>query len=324
MPRSLHRRWIAALLLSALPLASPVRAQDSSNLSAMTASANLVFQGRVASVDYRMLSAGNNGRALPFTFVRYQISRVLHGETSTRTITLRFLGGSDGRGRFLSVSDMPRFQVGDEDILFVQNNGTNCPLVKCMDGRFRVHNGQLHDAHGSPVQSVANGRIVSGGRPPAELLKFRYPAPSFDELIKNPEVAAIVQRQGMTIEQARQRYNAETPKEIEIETVVSQRDGRRDTSGTEKEEARRGDIEQSVPATAIAAGEMLEAIRTTAASMPAPSALLSADVAPTPNLSTRPEAPAPRPRIAAPVKSQADLEEEARMPKDEPVRNKSR
>ena len=325
MSRSIHRRWVAALLLSALPFVSPSYAQDSSNLSSMTASADLVFQGRVTGVDYRMLSAGNNGRALPFTFVRYQISRVIRGETSTRTITLRFLGGSDGQGRFLDVSDTPKFQVGDEDVLFVQNNGSNCPLVQCIDGRFRVLKGQLHDGQGSPVSSVADDHVVSGGTPPEEFLTFKYPAPSFDNLVKNPDVVAALQRQGISIDDARAQYNADMPREIEVKTVVSQRENRRrDASGSPKEATSQSDVEQTKTAAPMDVNAFLDVVRVRAASAPAPRAVMSADVTATPSVSTRPEAPAPQPRTSAPMKSQADIEEEARQPKDEPVRSKAR
>ena len=39
----------------------------------------------------------------------------------------------------MEVTDAPKFKVGDRDILFVENNGTQfVPLVGIMHGRFRV------------------------------------------------------------------------------------------------------------------------------------------------------------------------------------------
>jgi hypothetical protein len=43
----------------------------------------------------------------------------------------------------MGVSDAPKFKVGDDDILFVQNNGSQfIPLVGIMHGRFHVKRDQ--------------------------------------------------------------------------------------------------------------------------------------------------------------------------------------
>jgi hypothetical protein len=48
------------------------------------------------------------------------------------------LGGTVG-GETMEVADAPKFKVGDRDILFVENNGTQfVPLVGIMHGRFHV------------------------------------------------------------------------------------------------------------------------------------------------------------------------------------------
>jgi hypothetical protein len=60
----------------------------------------------------------------------------------------------------MQVSDAPKFKVGDRDILFVENNGTQfIPLVGIMHGRFRVKKDDTgRDAvftnEGSPVSDV--------------------------------------------------------------------------------------------------------------------------------------------------------------------------
>jgi hypothetical protein len=42
-------------------------------------------------------------------------------------------------GQTIEVTDAPRFKVGDRDILFVENNGSQfIPLVGIMHGRFHV------------------------------------------------------------------------------------------------------------------------------------------------------------------------------------------
>ena len=42
-------------------------------------------------------------------------------------------------GETMGIADAPKFDVGDEDILFVENNGSQVvPLVGIMHGRFHV------------------------------------------------------------------------------------------------------------------------------------------------------------------------------------------
>src|SRR5438046_630786 len=60
----------------------------------------------------------------------------------------------------MEVADAPKFKVGDRDILFVENNGTQfVPLVGIMHGRFRVKKDETgRDAvftnEGSPLSDV--------------------------------------------------------------------------------------------------------------------------------------------------------------------------
>jgi hypothetical protein len=69
------------------------------------------------------------------------------------------LGGTVG-SETMEVTDAPKFKVGDRDILFVENNGTQfIPLVGIMHGRFRVKNDEAgRDAvftnEGSPLSDV--------------------------------------------------------------------------------------------------------------------------------------------------------------------------
>jgi hypothetical protein len=54
------------------------------------------------------------------------------------TYTLRMLGGTVD-GETMEVTDSPKFAVGDRDVLFVENNGSQfIPLVGIMHGRFHV------------------------------------------------------------------------------------------------------------------------------------------------------------------------------------------
>lgn len=75
-------------------------------------------------------------------------------------------GGTVG-DQGMAISDAPKFAVGDRDILFVENNGTQIiPLVGIMYGRFHIKKDEVGDEvvtqnEGQPVKSVARlGRAM--------------------------------------------------------------------------------------------------------------------------------------------------------------------
>lgn len=181
---------------------------------------SMVVQSRVAKVDYRMAPSGQAGQPdLPYTVVTYNIVKVIQGNATTKSLTLRFVGGPDGRGGFLEASNVPIFQVGDEDIMFVQGSGANgCALAGCINGRFRVLRGAVYDGNGAPVQGIVGNKVMAQGSVPVEFRTVKYPAPDFDQLMKNPQAAAALRQQGMSIETARQRYKAEAPAYVEVQT----------------------------------------------------------------------------------------------------------
>lgn len=202
--------FTALALLAGDALAhSPPDPSAVGNIPRLLAGANLVIQGKATKVEYRTVRSA--GSAMPYTFVTYSISKVLHGTAAAPSITLRFLGGADGRGGFVLAEGVPLFQPGDEDVLFIAHNGEGegCALVNCEFGRFRVFQNGVYEAHGTPVLGVAGGRMKIGeGDGPIELATFHYPAPSFDEAIKDPEVLADIARLGLTMAQARAQYEA--------------------------------------------------------------------------------------------------------------------
>jgi hypothetical protein len=91
------------------------------------------------------------------------------------------LGGTVG-AETMEVADAPKFKVGDRDILFVENNGTQfIPLVGIMHGRFRVKKDEAgRDAvftnEGSPLSDVtqlgkSEGAASAGHAMSAQALK---------------------------------------------------------------------------------------------------------------------------------------------------------
>jgi len=72
-----------------------------------------------------------------FTLVELDVREVISG-SPPQPLILEILGGRVGDEEMV-VSGVPRFQVGDEDILFIQGNGQNiCPLFAIMHGRYPI------------------------------------------------------------------------------------------------------------------------------------------------------------------------------------------
>lgn len=115
---------------------------------------------------------------LPHTFVTYEIDEVLHGRSSSRRLTLRFLGGWSGQsGRIMLVPHAPLFKIGDRDVVFVSGNGeVACPLVACFLGRFRIWQDAIYNDAGLAVRLNPDGRLQFGpDRLPGEQLTMEFP-----------------------------------------------------------------------------------------------------------------------------------------------------
>lgn len=175
----------------------------------------LTFQGAVENVKYRLSEEGT-----PHTFVTYQITRVVRGRvegTDPSKITLRFIGGPMGDGRYLIPPHVPRFNVGEKDVLFVSRNGeSECPLVGCSAGRLRIHNDRVYTAAGQPVTAIEQGRILSAGKPAQALRVIRYPRPDFDKLYQRKEYRALLSQHAPDAdsEALRRIYQEHVPKQI--------------------------------------------------------------------------------------------------------------
>lgn len=129
--------------------------------------ADLVFRGTITDIAYNTSDNGN-----PFTFVTYQIIDVIAGDYTDPTITLMFAGGfvDDKRRVYQLSSEMPTFDLGDEDIMYVKDNDMSaCPLVDCAGGRIRVVDGILQTDGGNELLEVSGSDDLEiGARLPSE------------------------------------------------------------------------------------------------------------------------------------------------------------
>jgi hypothetical protein len=103
--------------------------------------AETIFEGTVTGLRSEWTGDGVNRHIV--TYVSFKVEDAIKGASSA-DYTIRMFGGTVD-GHTIEVTDAPRFKVGDRDILFVENNGTQfIPLVGIMHGRFHVvadHNG---------------------------------------------------------------------------------------------------------------------------------------------------------------------------------------
>lgn len=210
--------WLGFAAASAVYAHEPSNPAAVGNLSILVRASGLILHGKVVGVTY-VNGIQDGGGLIPHGFVSYEITEVLFParDAGRATVVLRFVGGPDGQGRVLDVVGVPKYQVGDEDVLFVKSNGeTGCPLVMCEFGRYRVLDGLVYEAHGSPVTRMSTSKILTDGNGPLVLQEFSYQAPAFDDLMKNPSAQALLTKSGLTLEEARQKYEAEAPAAIKI------------------------------------------------------------------------------------------------------------
>lgn len=139
--------------------ATPKTAQEQS-LKAPVENADFIFQGVVTKIEYRV---SDNQPQIPHSFVTFKVEKLLKGKFNQQFITLRFVGGPDGEGNFLTVSGVPLFDIGDRDVLLVKDNGkSGCPLVDCSEGRFRIINEQVFTADGRTILQKSQAELAYG------------------------------------------------------------------------------------------------------------------------------------------------------------------
>lgn len=116
--------------------------------------ADTIFEGEVTGLKSEWIGAGSEHRIV--TYVTFKVDDALKGEPGS-TYSMRMLGGTVD-GQTMEVTDAPKFQVGDHDLLFVQNNGSQfIPLVGIQHGRFQV----LKDQAGQETLRTGDGQALS-------------------------------------------------------------------------------------------------------------------------------------------------------------------
>ena len=119
--------------------------------------AELIFQGNVTRVSSQWVGEGSERHIV--SYVTFQIKDSVKGDPG-QSYTIRMFGGTVD-GETMEIADGPKFEVGDEDIVFVENNGSQVvPLVGIMHGRFHIRRDDsgrelVTTNEGEPVRDVA-------------------------------------------------------------------------------------------------------------------------------------------------------------------------
>jgi len=119
--------------------------------------AEVIFQGTVTNV--RSVWEGEGAERHIDTYVTFQVQESMKGNADV-SYTIRMLGGTVG-DETMEVTDTPKFNVGDRDILFVEHNNEQfVPLVGIKNGRFRVQHDEqtgrdvVLNGEGEPVRDL--------------------------------------------------------------------------------------------------------------------------------------------------------------------------
>lgn len=97
--------------------------------------AEVIFRGTVTKVTSEWIGEGAERHIV--SYITFKVKDALKGSPG-ETYTMRTFGGTVD-SETMTIGDGPTFAVGDEDFLFVENNGNQVvPLVGIMHGRFHV------------------------------------------------------------------------------------------------------------------------------------------------------------------------------------------
>ncbi len=128
-----HFLSIAALLISAASLSATTVIPPT--FEQLVDQAEVIFHGSVTNVTSQWIGEGADRHIV--SYITFKVKDALKGAPG-QSYTMRTFGGTVD-GETMTIGDGPKFEIGDEDILFVENNGSQVvPLVGIMYGRFHV------------------------------------------------------------------------------------------------------------------------------------------------------------------------------------------
>jgi hypothetical protein len=156
MRQNYFLRLVAASAIVVLVMVRPVFATVTvpMRFESLVGDSSAIFRGEVVDVrpEWRQL----RGEQVIVTVVRFKVERVLKGSAAALQ-TIELLGGTIGETT-MAVPGMPRFAVGDRDLLCLERTGALFPVLGASQGRFRI----LTDRAGRDRVVFNDGRPVGG------------------------------------------------------------------------------------------------------------------------------------------------------------------
>jgi hypothetical protein len=133
--KKLNRLLVIAGGLIAGAVSLPATTVIPPTFSQLVDQAEVIFQGTVTRVTSEWIGEGAERHIV--SYITFEVKDALKGSPG-KSYTMRTFGGTVD-GETMTIGDGPKFDVGDEQILFVENNGKQVvPLVGLMYGQFHV------------------------------------------------------------------------------------------------------------------------------------------------------------------------------------------
>jgi hypothetical protein len=149
----ISRFFLSLAAIVALNATAPATTVIPPSFDQLVGQAQVIFQGSVTNV--RSQWAGEGANRHIESYISFRVEESLKG-TPGESYVMRVYGGTVGEDS-MGIADAPEFKVGDHDILFVENNGSQAiPLVGIMHGRFHL----LRDSSGTEVVTKNEGQPV--------------------------------------------------------------------------------------------------------------------------------------------------------------------
>src|SRR3954470_6994684 len=125
--------WIAGLVAGTASLSATTVIPPS--FDQLVNQAQEIFRGTVTKITSDWVGEGADRHIV--SYITFKVKDSIKGSPG-ESFTMQTFGGTVD-GETMAIGDGPVFNVGDEDFLFVENNGTQVvPLVGIIDGRFHV------------------------------------------------------------------------------------------------------------------------------------------------------------------------------------------
>jgi len=162
---------LALLFLSFVPARLGATSVIAPSFDQLVNQADYIVRARVKSVSSEWRTHGTHRYIL--TKVELDVSAVISGKPP-QPLVLEMLGGKVGEDEMV-VEGAPKFQVRDEDVLFIHGNGRQInPLVALMHGRYPIKN----DAKtGRAYMTRSNGARLCSQEEVALPMETDQPAP---------------------------------------------------------------------------------------------------------------------------------------------------